>query len=113
MIPSEGGPFEQTIRRALIAVKAQDWQRAAIEWSEAVRLRPGDGAAWSNLGETFRRLGRLPEAIQALRRATELAPRLAEAWFCLGTALKSIREFPEARGALERAVAIDPAHARG
>lgn len=113
MIPTGPLDFEHWIRAGLQAAQRGDLELSAFAWRQAVGIRPRDGAAWSNLGESLRRLGRLPEALAALGEATKWAPGLAEAWFCLGTTLKSMSQFAPARRALERAVELDPRHARG
>lgn len=49
----------------------------------------------------------LPQAVEAYRRAIELAPNWANAWINLGTALYQLSELDEARRAFDAALALN------
>lgn len=51
-----------------------DWQGLRDAATQTVRLLPGSPSAWCNLGMALRKLGRLPEAREALERARDLDP---------------------------------------
>ena len=62
----------------------------------------------ANLGNLLLRTDRAGEALEAYRRATELAPGMMEAWRGLGNALLRLGRAAEARAALERARELAP-----
>ncbi len=74
----------------------------------AVRLRPGDAAAWNTLGECWRTMGRSDPALACYRTAIGLAPAMAAAHSNLGIVLMDAGEAEAAVEALRTAVAIDP-----
>jgi serine/threonine protein kinase len=76
----------------------------------AVELAPGDPEALRFLAIIEKILDRLPESIDAARRAAGIAPNLAAVWNGLGDALLAAGRNAEASKALERAIAIQPAY---
>lgn len=51
------------------------WKEAVLRWEAAVRIDPGYGSAWNNLGIGYEQLGRFDEARKAYERALELEPK--------------------------------------
>ncbi|MEX0676317.1 MAG: tetratricopeptide repeat protein [Pirellulales bacterium] len=64
-----------------------------------------------DLGEIYRALHQLPEAIASYRKAIELNPKIASAHTRLGTLLESTGHRAEALESYRNAVALDPASA--
>lgn len=62
------------------------------------------------LGVSLHQLGQQDEAIELLRRATELAPSLAEFWSNLGGVLGGVGRHDEALAVFKRAIALNPQH---
>jgi tetratricopeptide (TPR) repeat protein len=60
--------------RAEQAVQSSDLVGAVRELQEAVRLNETEAEAHGRLGIVLRKMGRLPDAAQSLRRAVELRP---------------------------------------
>jgi tetratricopeptide (TPR) repeat protein len=67
-------------------------------------------AAWNNLGEALRSMGRLAEAMDCYQRAIAIDGLQADAMANLGIALSSIKRLPEAEAMLRRALALAPNH---
>ncbi len=61
--------------------------KAAAEWTKALKLSPDDAAAHSNYGALLLKQGRLDEAAGHFRKALELKPELANARSNLGLVL--------------------------
>src|SRR3546814_16039158 len=63
------------------------------------------------LGLSHQQLGQPQAAIDALRKALQIAPGLAAAWQGLGESHLAIKDYPSAIDALRKAVQIDPGSA--
>ena len=87
--------------------------RAALpHFVQAMRLSQGTGLYHRNLGEVWRRLENLPDAIAEGRRASQLMPSDPEAHYNLGLALADSGELEAAIESYRRGVALQPAHGR-
>jgi Flp pilus assembly protein TadD len=93
---------------------AWSWQRSSV-WGDAVALwqdciakSPGKARPYNNLGATFMRLGRLPEAVPPLEIAVAIAPGYADAWYNLGYALMRAGELDAGIAATERLLELEP-----
>jgi protein O-mannosyl-transferase len=80
-------PVDQSLVRAHVQValgldETGQCDQAIPIFNDAIRQYPQDWYAWAGLGECFAKLNNLPEAEQALRRASELAnqPRVTQEW---------------------------------
>jgi tetratricopeptide (TPR) repeat protein len=74
----------------------------------AVRLKPTDAAARTNLAASFMRIGKPDLALPQFQKAAELAPDSFDANHNLGEAYVRIGKIPEAVPFLERAQKIEP-----
>jgi len=74
----------------------------------ALASRPQAAAFHSNLGTSYKALGRLQEAVASYERAIELQPQFAEAHNNLGNALKAQGRLEEAVASYTRALEIKP-----
>jgi cytochrome c-type biogenesis protein CcmH len=79
---------------------------------QATRAKPGDPAAWAQLGMAHFDREEFPDAIAALEQATRLAPDRATLWSLLGEArVHASQREPMPAAALDafrKALAIDP-----
>ena len=75
-------------------------------FESSIALTPDAPAFHSNLGEAYRKLRRLDEAIAAYRRAIQLKPDLPEAHTNLGNALADQGQLDEAIAAHHRAIPL-------
>jgi TolB-like protein len=85
-----------------------DWTGAEADVEKALALAPGDGRGYRRNSNLMLLLGRMPEAIEAAKRATELDPLASTAWRGLGEVLTDSRQFEAAAAALRRAIEIQP-----
>lgn len=74
----------------------------------AIEIDPVNVLAWSGKGFALMRLGRLPEALEALETAVRLDPEQVNAWVNLGEAQLRSRNLGRAIHALEKAVSLKP-----
>jgi protein O-GlcNAc transferase len=85
---------------------------AAVELiHRAITLTPGNPIFHSNLGEAYRRLGRVEDAIASQSKAIALKPDLAQAHNNLGNALKDRGDLDAAVRSFSKAVAFQPEYA--
>jgi TolB-like protein len=85
-----------------------DWSGAEADLEKALALDPTSEKVQGNYATLLQRLGRLPEAIEVGRRATEIDPLSAIAWSNLGQYLTFHREYSAAHEALRRCLEINP-----
>lgn len=88
-----------------------DWAGAEADLSRAFALDPGSYRAYTCYACFLASLGRLSEALEINRKATELDPLSADTWFRRSTQLNAAGRLPEARKAAMRALEISPEHA--
>lgn len=87
----------------IVRLARNEFAGAEAAFREAVRLRPGFGEGYNDLGGTLVRLGRLDEAIVAFRRAADA--RYTPALYNLGNLYLRTKQDPgRAREVLEQAV---------
>jgi predicted O-linked N-acetylglucosamine transferase (SPINDLY family) len=92
----------------LIAMQAGQPEPAMALIRQAIAAAPGRSDYWYNLGETLRRLRRLPEAETALREALRLRSDFPQAVGNLGAILAQQGRFEEAMPVLREAIRLRP-----
>ena len=102
------GAAELRGRLAKRYVLSQDYGRAIEQYEHFVQLRPGDGAAWNNLGICYRRLNAFDQAVAAFENALQRNPRLLDAYTNLAEARDAQGDLPGAMAALERLLPLLP-----
>jgi TolB-like protein len=85
-----------------------DWTGAQADLEKALALNPGDIRAQTRYGLLLGSLGRLPDAIAVIKKATSSDPLSSLSWDILGGELTESRQFAAAHEALQRALDIDP-----
>ncbi len=93
---------------SVLALSTRRDEDAAGLLARAVELDSGNVAYLSNLGEAYRRLGSLRNAVDALLRALALKPDFAEGFYNLALVLRQNGETDGAVFYLERAADLDP-----
>jgi len=93
---------------ALLRVDALPLAVACVE--RAVFLAPRMGAYHRNLGELYRRSGRLQEAMASAQQAVVLQPEDVDGHYNLGVILGDLERFKGAVDAYQRALALAPEH---
>ena len=88
-----------------------DWAGAEADLSRAFALDPGSYRTYTCYACFLASLGRLSEALEINKKATELDPLSADTWFRRSTQLNAVGRLPEARKAATRALEISPEHA--
>jgi len=91
-------------------LKTTDWAGARADLARAIALSPGNADAICSQGDLFATLGRLPEAIATLSRATELDPLSVQAWWRLAWYHLGAGHVEEAREIARRTLELFPEH---
>ncbi len=94
---------------AVCLVEAGRTDEAVAEFERAVSLRPQDYFLWQELGRTREENGDSNGAIDALRRAVELAPYYSQPRWQLGNVLLRKNEIESAFSEMRKAATSDPA----
>jgi Flp pilus assembly protein TadD len=89
-------------------IDAGDWQGAARELRQSVRLAPGDTAAWVTLGDLLYQHSDFAGAAEAYRGALRLSPGTAILHNGLGGALLQTKDLPGAESEFRLALALEP-----
>jgi predicted O-linked N-acetylglucosamine transferase (SPINDLY family) len=93
----------------LIAFQVGKTELAAEYVEQAIKLDAFRAPYPADLGEIYRALGRIPEAIASYRKALQLNPKMASAHALLGSLLESEGKREEALECYHKALSIDPA----
>ncbi len=97
----------EAFQQALAYQNAGMLEEAAAGYLQALGLAPQFAEAHSNLGVVREQQGKLQEAADSFRRATELKPGL-QVWFNLGKVLGNLHQLPESARAYREALRLDP-----
>ena len=94
----------------------EHFQNGRYDAAEALALSmtkefPDYQLSWTVLGAVLKQTGRLPEAIDANRRAVDLDPQDAAAYYNLGVTLQELGNLEEAEASYGRAVSLNPDYA--
>jgi len=91
-----------------VFLKKGEWDKAAAEFAEALRIDPHNMPALVHLGRVFVQRGQVDEALRLFRRAVQLAPDFGTAHAFLGTTLMYTGDNTEAVDHLQRALQCRP-----
>ena len=85
-----------------------DWQGARADFERALKLDANNSRVLTHYGPLLFAMGRRPEGIAVMRKATEADPLSAEAWTALGRHLTADHQLIEAHQALKRGFELNP-----
>jgi len=104
-----GDPVAIQTRVGLLSVVGMG--KEALKLMDELILARGDGEAWFLKGRLLQDLGRLGEAADAYRAATERSPDYVDAWVNLGCVLDDAGKHAEALAPYGVAIGLDPTEA--
>lgn len=94
--------------RGYLRVRRWDWIGAQADFEKALTYDSANSTLQWRYATLLDAFGRLPEAIAAAKKATELDPLSSVAWAFLGGYLIENRQFAAAHEAIRRALEIQP-----
>jgi tetratricopeptide (TPR) repeat protein len=110
-VPAQTGtdtPAEQHFEAARQAEKAKDFDKAASEYKETLKLKPEVAEVWFNMGLDLYLLERNSEAIDAFQQSLKRKPGLPGANLFLGMAYLRSNRYDAAIQPLKQAIAQNP-----
>jgi TolB-like protein/Flp pilus assembly protein TadD len=87
-----------------------DWGGARADFEKALSLDPQDGDVQGYYASFLSSTGRIPEALAASKRATELDPLSPSSWDGLGVIYAAMGDYAAAGAAFDRALQLEPAN---
>lgn len=96
-------------REARAAARRKDWTAAAQAYVRALRLTPGKGRLWVQLGHAYGQLGMVDAAQIAYLNASNAEPDLATGHRHLGYVRRGTQLHEQGMRSLARAFLLDPA----
>jgi tetratricopeptide (TPR) repeat protein len=94
--------------RLIHAFNRAEWPRVQQLATQLLPLTPGDAMAPFMLGVANLEMGRLPQAVEFLRKATEIEPTRADFMAQCAKAIGLMRHISEARRMADQAMALHP-----
>ncbi|MGH9654097.1 MAG: tetratricopeptide repeat protein [Bryobacteraceae bacterium] len=107
--PSDLATLQRSAQQAL---KQQDWVRAVDLYRRLTRLRPQSMAAWGNLGNALKHLGRYDEAAGALAKAERLDPNSPAVRLDQALVYIAAHRYREAIPPLQAGLRLQPGNAK-
>jgi tetratricopeptide (TPR) repeat protein len=86
-----------------------DWEGSRADYAQALKLNPCDAESHRRFSRLLATMGKLAEAIDEARKATEIDPLSALSWSSLGRLYYSSGQLKRGRAALEKSLRIVPA----
>jgi tetratricopeptide (TPR) repeat protein len=87
---------------------AGDLETTIAKYDEIIRIAPGLGAAYNNLGLIYFKRGQYKQAVEVLQRGLKVAPKLPSAQALLGISFYQLGKYSEAKPHLEAALRANP-----
>jgi cytochrome c-type biogenesis protein CcmH/NrfG len=86
----------------------EDQARKIFDLEKEVAQNPGNGPAWTSLGNIYYDTNQFAKSINAYNKALEINPQQPEVWSDLGVMYRRDKQPQEAIKAFDHALSIDP-----
>ena len=107
------GDADAHYRRGLACQEKGDYDKAIVEFTEAIRLDPKDADAYHNRGLAYGKKGEHDNAIADFNEAIHLDPKDAGAYYNRGVSYQKKGDRDEAIADFTEAIRLDPKNADG
>jgi tetratricopeptide (TPR) repeat protein len=97
--------------RGLAYKRKGQWDKAIVDYSEAIRLRSGDAQVFNNRGNAHYHNGQLDMALKDFDVAIRLQPNLSEAFGNRGNVFRKKGQFDRAIQEYDKSIQIMPGNA--
>jgi eukaryotic-like serine/threonine-protein kinase len=94
--------------RSLYYMGTSNWQKCVEEYGELINHYPADNIAYGNLSTCYAQLRNFPKALEASRRAVEIAPQSAQERFSLSFISSYAGDFQAGEREARKAVQLMP-----
>jgi tetratricopeptide (TPR) repeat protein len=85
-----------------------DFGQAIVKYEKVIKISPEDVDTINDLGLSYHFVSRPEDALNSLRKGTEIDPSFQRVWLSLGFVHASNRNYTDARVALIKAIELDP-----
>lgn len=90
----------------------KDYEKAAMEFSTAIKLKSNYADAYHNLGNTFYHMQKYNEAVASYQKALSINPNIWQSYQNIAIIYFNHNNFEKAREYMEQAVKLQPANAQ-
>lgn len=111
LLTSQPGHADSLYMMGLIVFKRGDYRGAADLIEHAIRIKKNDPFCHFNLGNCYRLLGRLDDAVREYKRATTIKPDYSEAFYNLGNMYRDLDKLDDAIICFVKALVCRPDYA--
>jgi Tfp pilus assembly protein PilF len=101
-VAADPGNFDVRMMYGRALRDTRQFSAAAHQFSEALKLKPGDAKAWSDLGGMLYMSGNQQQALAAFERARELGEDTPGNWFFRAIILDKLKQVKPALEAYQR-----------
>lgn len=91
------------------SIEKQDWEKASAHMRKGLTSYSTYAAGYNNLGAVYVRLGNVPQAREAFRKAVDLDDRMAPAYVNLARISFIEKDYSGAESFLQKAIGLAPA----
>ncbi|MGH9434095.1 MAG: tetratricopeptide repeat protein [Terriglobia bacterium] len=92
--------------------KAKQYDKAIEFYQKAIALTPADAGLYTNLGNVYANMNKIPEAEAQYEKAAQLDPtHAAQAYYNIGAVMTNTGHMAEAAAAFKKATEVDPKYA--
>lgn len=98
--------------RGIEAFKAKDFDKSALEFSNAIALSPSDHTLYGNLSASYYNLNKFDEALESAENCIKVNPSWSKGFQRKGLALAALGKKKEAIEAYKEGLKIEPTNAQ-
>lgn len=100
--------WDETLKSGNYLLSIGEYDRAATFFNSKLKKYPNSGACHTGLGRAYKKLGKLDQAKQEFKIATESEADYADGFYELGVLKESDKEWGDAAQAFERYLTLRP-----
>lgn len=104
--------FDEVLKNGNYMLQIGESEKAAAFFAAKVKKYPGSGACHTALGRALKRLGKLDQAKEEFKQATEVEPTFPDGFYEYGVLSESDKQWTQAAQAFEKYLELKPENAQ-